>query len=163
MSTKGIFTLLNKWDYRYLDLAEHIATWSKDPSRQIGAVAIGDKGQVLAQGYNGFPRKILDSTERYTNREKKYKFVVHAEMNCIYNAGFNGVSLDGSTMYVTGLPTCSNCALGVIQVGVKRVVMRADVDERWHDSWSLTKQLFQEAGVKYELIAEAERSSRCQG
>jgi len=66
-------------------------------------------------------------------------------------------------MYVTGLPTCSNCALGVIQVGVKRVVMRADVDERWHDSWSLTKQLFQEAGVRYELIAKTERSSRCQG
>ena len=151
--------MLSKWDHRYLDLADHISTWSKDPSRQIGAVAIGDKGQVLAQGYNGFPRKILDSPERYTNREKKYKFVVHAEMNCIYNAGFNGVSLNGSTMYVTGLPTCSNCALGVIQVGVKRVVMRANVDERWNDSWSLTKQLFREAGVKYELIAATEKGN----
>ena len=43
-----------KWDLRYLDLAKHISTWSKDPSTQIGSVAIGENGQVLSQGYNGF-------------------------------------------------------------------------------------------------------------
>jgi len=47
-----------KWDQRYLKLAEEVASWSKDPSRKIGAVAVGAKGQVLAQGYNGFPRGI---------------------------------------------------------------------------------------------------------
>ena len=159
MYTKGTFILSNKWDKRFLEMAKLVASWSKDPSTQVGAVAVRNR-TVIAQGYNGFPRQIVDSTERYTNRDKKYKYVVHAEMNCIYNAGFNGVSLDGSTMYVTGLPTCSNCALGVIQVGVKRVVMRADVEERWRDSWSLTKQLFQEAGVKYELIAATEESNK---
>ena len=41
---------MDKWDLRYLDLAKFIATWSKDPSKQIGAVAIGSRGQVLAQG-----------------------------------------------------------------------------------------------------------------
>ena len=49
----------------------------------------------------------------------KYKYVVHAEMNLIYNATFNGISLDGSTVYVYGLPICSECAKGLIQVGVK--------------------------------------------
>jgi len=48
-----------KWDQRYLKLAEEVASWSKDPSRKIGAVAVGAKGQVLAQGYNGFPRGIM--------------------------------------------------------------------------------------------------------
>ena len=33
-----------KWDKRYLALAEHISTWSKDPSKKIGAVAVGEKG-----------------------------------------------------------------------------------------------------------------------
>jgi len=85
---------LSKWDRRYIELAQQISTWSKDPSRKIGAVAVGSKGQILSQGYNGFPRGILDLQERYENREVKYKHVVHAEMNVIYNATFSGVSLD---------------------------------------------------------------------
>jgi dCMP deaminase len=43
---------MNKWDLRYLNLAKEVSTWSKDPSSKIGAVAVGSKGQVLAQGYN---------------------------------------------------------------------------------------------------------------
>ncbi len=142
-----------KWDWRYLTLAQHVSEWSKDPSRKIGAVAVGDKGQVLAQGFNGFPRGILDSADRYDHRPTKYKFVVHAEMNVIYNASYNGVSLDGSTLYVYGLPVCSECAKGVIQVGVKRVVMpKQDIPDIWAESWELTSQLFKEAGVEYEFI-----------
>lgn len=57
-----------KWDKRYLALAEHISTWSKDPSRKIGAVAVGEKGQVLAQGYNGFPRGIDDQESMYETK-----------------------------------------------------------------------------------------------
>jgi len=156
---KGIFILLNKWDYRYLALADHISQWSKDPSRKIGAVAIGPQGQVLSQGYNGFPRGIVDGETRYNNREEKYKYVVHAEMNCIYNAADNGVSLRGSKLYVTGLPTCSDCAKGIIQVGVKGVYMQGDVPDAWKDSWELTKMLFKEAGVHYELITSGTRSN----
>lgn len=150
---KGILILSNKWDIRYLRLAEEVGTWSKDPSSQIGAVAIGSKGQVLAQGYNGFPRGIMDSTSRLADRELKYKYIVHAEQNLIYNATFNGVNLDGSTIYVTGLPTCSECAKGVIQVGIQRVVMPVqDIKEQWVESWSLTKKFFKEAGVEYEFV-----------
>ena len=56
---KGTLILSNKWDIRYLELAELVASWSKDPSSKIGAVAVGSKGEVLAQGYNGFPRGCL--------------------------------------------------------------------------------------------------------
>ena len=150
---RGTFTLSSKWDKRYLSLAAHIGTWSKDPSRGIGAVAIGDKGQVLAQGYNGFPRGIEDKPDRYEDREKKYKLVVHAEQNVVYNASYNGVSLDGATLYVAGLPVCSECAKGVIQVGIKRVVMpQQNIPQTWSDSWALTRRMFDEAGVKWEFI-----------
>ena len=89
---------MNKWDKKYLDLARCIASWSKDPSTKIGAVAIGLKGQVLAQGYNGFPRGIEDTYDRLNIREEKYKYIVHAEMNCVFNASLNGVSLYDSTI-----------------------------------------------------------------
>ena len=62
---KGIFTLSTKWDRRYLEVARVVGTWSKDPSTQIGAVAVGLKGQILAQGYNGFARGIFDDIDRY--------------------------------------------------------------------------------------------------
>ena len=75
-----------KWDVRYIELAHKVSEWSKDPSTKIGCVVVGDKGQVLAQGYNGFPRGIEDSEERLDNRETKLKYVVHGEMNAIYNA-----------------------------------------------------------------------------
>lgn len=137
------------WDTKYLRLAKEVSTWSKDPSTRVGAVAIGSKGQVLAQGYNGFPRGIHDSESRLTDREEKYKFVVHAEMNCIFNATYNGVSLDGATIYVTGLPVCSECAKGLIQVGIKKVVMPRidDMPEKWRESWKLSQAMFDEAGI----------------
>ena len=144
-----------KWDVRYIELAHKVSEWSKDPSTKIGCVVVGDKGQVLAQGYNGFPRGIEDSEERLDNRETKLKYVVHGEMNAIYNACYNGISLEGSTMYVTGLPTCSDCAKGVIQVGIKRVVWPKElenVEDRWKESIKLTMSMFDEAGVKYEFV-----------
>jgi dCMP deaminase len=74
-------------------------------------------------------------------------------MNLIYNAVYNGVTLDGSTLYVYGLPCCSNCALGILQVGVKRVVMAGDVDnDRWKESTDFAMSLFEEAGVKCEIL-----------
>ena len=145
--------LSSNWDTRYLALAWHFGTWSKDPSRQIGAVAIVPKGEIIAQGYNGFPRGIEDTDERYEVREEKYKYVVHAEMNCIYNAASNGVSLKDSTVYVHGLPACSECAKGLIQVGVKRVMaFSKDTPEIWIESNKLTEELFEEAGIEYETI-----------
>jgi dCMP deaminase len=140
---------MNKWTRRYLDIAKEVSTWSKDPSKQIGAVAVGDKGQILSQGYNGFPRGVKDTNERYNDREEKYKYVVHGEMNCIYNACNSGVSLNGATLYVTGLPVCSECAKGIIQVGIKKVVMEypKDIPPVWEKSVQLTKQMFLEANV----------------
>jgi len=145
--------LLNKWDLRYLQLAKEVSSWSKDPSRKIGAIAVGAKGQVLSQGYNGFPRGIEDRVSYYEDRETKYKYVVHAEMNVIFNATYNGVSLDDATLYVTGLPVCSDCAKGIIQVGIRRVVMiEQNVPQKWIESWKTTAGMFDEAKINWEFI-----------
>ena len=141
------------WDQRYLELAKHFSTWSKDPSRKIGAVVVSDSGQILSVGYNGFPRGISDD-DRLLDRNRKYELVVHAEMNAIYNATLNGISLRDSNLFVWGLPVCSDCARGVIQVGIKRVVMNATEGHlgHWHDHWEKTKAMFEEAGVEYQFL-----------
>ncbi len=144
-------TTLTKWDQRYLSLAKEVSTWSKDPSTQVGAVTVGSKKEVLSQGFNGFPRGIHDTDERYNNRDIKYKLVVHAEMNAIYNATYSGASLDGATLYVYGLPICSECAKGIIQVGIKKVVVEKSKElDNWNESVQLSKEMFDESGV--ELI-----------
>jgi len=145
------------WGDRYTCLAKEISTWSKDPSTQVGAVVIGNNGEVLSQGYNGFPRGIKDTAARLKDRERKYKLVVHAEMNAIYNAGLNGVSLKGSTIYVYGCPICNECAKGIVQVGIDKViaVRPKGVDlERWDESIKDAKALFKEAEVEYLIDEE---------
>ena len=143
------------WEKRYLDIAKDVASWSKDPSKKIGAVIVGNKGQIISQGYNGFPRGIEDYKSRYENRETKYKYVVHAESNAIYNAIHNGASTDGATIYVTGLPVCHECAKAIIQVGIRLVVMDTRPDETtWQESGNLSVELLTEAGVEYKFVKE---------
>ena len=147
------------WGDKYTHLAKEISTWSKDPSTQVGAVVIGEHGQLLSQGYNGFPRGIKDSEERLNNRERKYELVVHAEMNAIYNASLTGVSLKGSVLYVYGLPICNECAKGIIQVGIQKVVaMRPEkYNIAWEESINNARALFNEADVMYLIDVEDEK------
>jgi dCMP deaminase len=145
----------NKWHNRYLDLAKSISSWSKDPNTKVGAVIIGDKGQILSQGYNGFPRGILDTEERLNEREIKLSFIVHAEMNAIYNATYSGICLDNSTLYVYGLPICSECAKGIIQVGISKIVIPSEFVElrkEWTESWYRSNKMFNEANIKVEIL-----------
>ena len=143
-----------KWHDRYLKLTKEVASWSKDPSRKIGAVIVGDKGQIISQGYNGFPRGIRDFDSRYQDRETKYRYVVHAEANAIYNALYNGSSVNGATIYVTGLPVCHECAKAIIQTGIKNVVMDTRPIDNWKESGEISLKMFDEAGIEYEFIGD---------
>jgi dCMP deaminase len=68
-----------KWDLRFLELARHIAGWSKDPSTQVGCVVVGQDREIRSTGFNGFPRGIEDNEERLKDREQKYPLICHAK------------------------------------------------------------------------------------
>lgn len=144
-----------KWHQRYLDIAKQVSTWSKDPNTQVGAIIVGKKGQILSQGYNGFPRGIKDDNDRLNVREVKLSLMVHAEMNAIYNATYSGTCLDGATLYVYGLPICNECAKGIIQVGISKIVIlknSINSKKEWMESWYHSNKMFNEANVKVEII-----------
>jgi dCMP deaminase len=142
--------MVEKWDGYFLKVARLTAEeLSKDQWTKVGSVAVRDR-VILSTGYNGFPRGISDSPERLSNREVKNQLTVHAETNCVYNAGRIGASLEGATMYTFGLPTCRDCALALMQAGVRRVVAchEVPVPEKWQESTELALALLQEAGVE---------------
>lgn len=140
-----------------MDLARHFATWSKDPRKQVGAVVIGQHGQILAQGYNGMPRGMCDSTD-LMEPDVKLFYMVHAEMNCIYNASLSGISLEGSTMYVSGFPPCSSCAQGIIQAGIRTVYcdeqdyLEMKKADRWKAHIEATELMFYKCNVSLRYL-----------
>lgn len=137
------------WYGRWIKEAQLKASYSKDPSTKVGAVAVGKHNQLLSSSYNGFPRGIRDDELILNNREEKYKYIIHAEQNLIYNACLSGISLEGSTVFVYGLPICHECAKGLIQVGVSKVRSMGDVNDRWMESNVLAVKLFKERGINY--------------
>lgn len=142
---------MDKWDKRFLDLARHVATWSKDPTTKVGAVIVDSKNRVVSLGYNGFPRGVDDSEERYNDRDMKRLFVCHAERNALDNAPG---PVEGCTLYCTHCP-CNECAKSVIQNGIVKVVTISPedtLDKFW--SWNITQDMFRESGVDIRYFSD---------
>jgi dCMP deaminase len=131
-----------------MELAEHVAQWSKDPSTKVGCVIVDKQNRVVSLGFNGFPRGIKDSTLRYMDKETKYLFVAHAERNALDNAP---LSVEGCTLYSPLLP-CNECAKSIIQKGIKKVISYYPIEDRPNLNWEITKQMFLEAEVQLYLI-----------
>lgn len=131
------------WEETFFEIAKTIAKRSKDPHTKVGAVLVKNNC-VLATGYNGDPRGF-----RYEfdwNTEEKYSYVIHAEMNAIANAVYNGAgdSIKGSEIYLT-LSPCNHCILQLIQFGVKKVHYLAE-----YKDFELTKKIAENSEI--ELI-----------
>ena len=133
-------------DNRYLDLAKHVATWSKDPNKQVGAVCVSPDKRNIVLGYNGFPTGIEDAPNLLEDREMKNRLMVHAEANCIVNGE---TSLRGWTMHVTKAP-CADCAKLMINARLKKVVC-PHPGGSWKTDQVLGIALFKQAGIKVEF------------
>lgn len=108
---------LGKWPIRYLQLAKHVASWSKDPNKKIGAVIVGRRAGQLAVGYNGPPPGLKDEPIICKPSDEKNKFMLHAELNALFNAAFD---VAGGHLF-TLKPLCRNCAMAAAAHGISRV------------------------------------------
>lgn len=134
-----------KWDFRFMRLAAHIAEWSKDPSTKVGAVIVDHDRRPRGTGYNGFPRGVGDNEERYTEKMVKYKLVVHAEANAILNAV---TSVRDCTLYATKFP-CTECTKLIIQTGISMIIAPPPSNDGsvWADDAKFSRQMLKEAAV----------------
>ncbi len=105
------------WDEYFMNLAWVAAMRSPDVTKH-GAVAVDSEHRILGLGYNGFPRN-SDEGWYPLMRPQKYKYIIHAEENCLLNCSHMPDS--GVVLYVTGVP-CSGCMKTIIQKGIKYVI-----------------------------------------
>ncbi|MGN0771142.1 MAG: deoxycytidylate deaminase [Christensenellales bacterium] len=149
---------MDKWDARFIEMAELVATWSScfKPDRHVGAVIVKDK-RILTTGYNGASSGVSSCVERgccirndlgiASGTRHEICYAVHAEQNAIIQAARLGVSLIGSTLYCTHQP-CTICAKMIINAGISRVVYK----HGYPDEFGM--KMFEQAGVVVEKVAE---------
>ena len=135
-----------KWDKRFLDMAQFVSEWSKDPSTKVGAVITDGDKKVISLGYNGLPQWVRDDPDILNNREEKYKFIIHAEVNAILQAHKDNYF--AGTIYTYPFLTCPQCAAMIIQAGIMRVVSYECVDERWIPRIEDSKKLLEMADIE---------------
>jgi dCMP deaminase len=133
------------WDSYFYKITQVIAQKSKDPTTAVGALAVGADHQILSTGYNGIPRRVRDDEKRLV-RPEKYKWVVHAEANCVAHAARTGVGLKESRLYCTHHP-CASCAALIIQSGIVEVVMGTGQTSMPKEEFDIAETLFREAGI----------------
>lgn len=130
--------------------AYRVALKSPDPSTQNAALLVTDNGTILSAAYNCFPNNVLYTPERL-ERPLKYKIIEHAERNSIYTAARHGISTSGLTM-VCPWAACTDCARGIIQAGIKRLITHKQAGDRSPDFWrqeiDIANQMLSEAGVE---------------
>ena len=104
-------------DKTYIGIANLHAALSKATNLKVGCCFITKNG-VIVGGVNGLPTLLGNECEEDGITKPE---TIHAELNGILKAAKEGISLIGSTLYVTHSP-CRACASMLIQVGVKNVV-----------------------------------------
>lgn len=141
------------WPVYFMEMAEHVATRSKDPSTKVGCVIVSSDKVVVSTGYNGIPRGVADLDERM-QRPAKYIWTSHAEENAVAQAARVGARLAGGTAYVTH-PSCARCARSLIQAGVSVVVIGSgELVGIPKEETDAAKQMFHEAGVEVYYMKE---------
>jgi len=156
--------ITNKWDQRYLELAKHIASWSKDPSTKTGAVIVRPDKTVASIGYNGFPKSMPDNDNLYANRDEKYSRIVHCEMNAVLHAK---EQLEGYTLYTYPFMSCDRCFQHMVQAGITRFVAPVATQEqltRWGPAFDKVRQYARECSVELvEVQLQQEQEGEVNG
>ncbi|KAF9015647.1 cytidine deaminase-like protein [Cyathus striatus] len=136
------------WDAYFMTLASLASRRSNCMKRRVGAVIVREN-RVLATGYNGTPRGLLNCNEGgcphcngTVTRSAPYDCIcLHAEENALLEAGRERIG-DNAVLYCNTCP-CLKCTIKIIQTGVKSVVY--NLTYKVDDASAL---LFKQAGVQ---------------
>lgn len=138
LTTKKFMKPISEWtvvDFMQQAYVNAI-NWSADPNTQNGAVLQPWRSTSLIYGANQLPRGIevpKDEVARWP-KEKKYRWMVHAERSVIHLAAFRGVVTKNATLYCPWF-ACCDCATAIIDAGIIRVVGHQSMMDKLHPTW----------------------------
>lgn len=144
------------WDQYFMDVMDSIAKRATCDRGRSGCVIAKDN-RLLVTGYVGSPiglphcddvgHLIKKTTHEDGHVSEHCVRTVHAEANAICQAARNGIAIDGATLYCRMTP-CRNCAMLIINSGIKRVV----VQKNYHEG-SETAEMFRQAKIEFEMMS----------
>ncbi len=142
------------WDDYFMEIAHVVAKRSNCLRRSVGAVVVRDR-HILSTGYNGTPRHVKNcfeggcprcSGKAVSGTHLDECLCTHAEQNAICQAACYGVSIEGSSIYVTISP-CLTCAKMIINAGIREVVYAGD-----YAFLDTVRKMFRASGVKARKV-----------
>lgn len=120
-------------DAVYIGVAQLHADLSKAVRRKVGACIVTKHG-VIVPGYNGtVAGSDVKGEEHIDGVLTTTPAMLHAELNCLLKCSKEGISSEGSTLYLT-LSPCERCAAMIAGAGIKRVVYK----EKYRDTSGIT-------------------------
>jgi dCMP deaminase len=134
------------WDTYFMATALLMASRSSCDRLHVGCVIVSggsQKNRIIAAGYNGF---LPGAPHASRVRDGHEQATVHAEQNAICDAARRGVSLEGTTVYVTHFP-CINCAKILAAAGIGCIKYHRD-----YRNDALVKEILTESGVSLERL-----------
>lgn len=101
----------------YMETARAFAKLSKAERRKVGGIAVTPQ-DVVIYSWNGRPSGDPNECEI---GDVTHPHVLHCESNLVAKAAREGISLKGSSVFVT-LSPCLPCAMQMFQAGVISVI-----------------------------------------
>lgn len=150
------------WDEYFMQLANLASTRSNCMKRKVGCCIVSNN-KVIATGYNGTPRNLLncfsggckrcnvtsiDTTSPKTVHNLGTCYCLHAEENALLEAG--NIRIDNTcTLYCDTCP-CITCSVKIVQAGIGEVVYSQSYNM---DGESIA--IFDNAGIKIRQFDHA--------
>lgn len=138
-------TKKEKFDNYFMSVALLTANNSHAERAKVGAILVND-GRIVASGWNGQPTGFDNCCEEKIYKDGKFvglktlPTVIHSEANLLTFCSKYGIETNNTALYVT-LSPCMNCALLIIQSGIKTVYYH----EKYHDTAGI--DLLLKAGI----------------
>lgn len=137
------------WDQRYMDLAHHVGSWSKQDVK-VGCIIVNtENNRIISTGFNDRP-KFLDGMMLPSKCG-----ITHAEVNAL--VGLKAITefpfTEECKVYVTK-PPCLECAqflwhnIKLMQI----ITVPADANSSWLTSQCHAQDFLEANGVEWKVI-----------
>lgn len=154
-------------DYKFMSMAESIASESDDPHIELGlskgvGCLIVKQNMIISKSANTLPAKIAyKDVQVKPFSEERYQYIEHAERSAIFKALMDNHDTTNSTLYCTRFP-CSDCARAIIASGVSRLVVKSGIGKEptttathtrsWRNSQQTALKMLRLSGITVRYL-----------